>query len=159
MRRAIVLTMDLATASSSTDDFAEKYYTKMLDWSWPSRYWNKERFFSGNTIELVPITMAILYLCQGDANRSMVEAASFGRDCDTTASMAGSIAGAMQGASAIRQDWIETVERANEGFFREVEGDPKANFHAMAQKLVEALDAERLAAQARSTELIKILAT
>lgn len=80
----------------------------------------------------------------GDVNQSMIEAASFGRDCDTTASLAGSVAEAMQGASAIRQDWIETVERANVDFFEEVEGDRQANFRSMAQRLVEAPRAEVL---------------
>jgi ADP-ribosylglycohydrolase len=161
MRRAIELTMDLAYTSDTIDEFAERYYAKMLDWSWPTppgRAWNKEHFFSGNTIELVPITMAILYLCAGDVNESMIEAASFGRDCDTTASMAGSIAGAMHGASAIRQDWIATVEGANEDFFEEVEGDPKANFHAMAQRLVDALRSERQATRDRLAMLKRILA-
>jgi hypothetical protein len=160
MRRAIELTMDLATASETVDEFAEKYYAKMLDWSWPSppgRTWNKDHFFSGNTIELVPITMAILHLCQGDVNQSMIEAASFGRDCDTTASMAGSIAGAMQGASAIRPDWIETVEKANVDFYVEVDGDPKANFYSMAQRLVHALRGERAAAQGRARMLAQML--
>lgn len=161
IRRAIDLTMDLAYSSDTIDEFAEKYYAKMLDWSWPippGAAWDKDHFFSGNTIELVPITMAILYLCNGDANESMVEAASFGRDCDTTASMAGAIAGAIQGASAIRQDWIETVEKANEDFFEEVEDDPRANFYSMAQRLVEALRAERQAALDRADMLDQILA-
>lgn len=35
MRRAIDLTMDLAYASSTVDEFAEKYYAAMLDWTWP----------------------------------------------------------------------------------------------------------------------------
>ena len=85
----------------------------------------------------MPITMAILYLCKGDVNQSMIEAASFGRDCDTTASMAGSIAGVMWGASAIRSDWIETLEEANWDLSEEVEGDPEANYYAMAQRMVE----------------------
>jgi ADP-ribosylglycohydrolase len=160
MRRAIELTMDLATSSDSVDAFAARYYEKMLDWSWPSppgQAWNKDHFFSGNTIELVPITMAILYLCHGDANQSMIEAASFGRDCDTTASMAGCITGAMQGASAIRQDWIETLERANEDFFEEVEGDPKANFYSMAQRLVAALRAETRSLRERVRVLERLL--
>jgi len=160
MRRGIELTLDLARASHSVDEFAERYYARMLDWSWPTppgQHWNKERFFSGNSIEVVPITMAILYLCQGDVSQSMIEAASFGRDCDTTASMAGCIAGAMHGASAIRQDWIETVEQANRDFFQEVEGDPQANFRSMAQRLVEALRAERRAAQNRVAVLDEIL--
>ncbi len=161
MQRAIELTMDLAYSSSTVDQFAEKYYAKMLDWTWPTpphQTWNKERFFSGNTIELVPITMAILHLCGGDVNQSMIEAASFGRDCDTTASMAGAIAGAMQGASAIRQDWIKTVEEANLDFFEELEGDPKANFYSMAQRLVGALKAEKQAAQDRADMLEHMLA-
>lgn len=149
MARGIELTMDLAMSSDSVDAFAEKYYATMLDWSWPSRSWNKERFFSGNSIELVPITMALLYLCEGDVNQSMIEAASFGRDCDTTASMAGAIAGAMQGAGAVRQDWIEIVESANTDFFEELEGDKDADFRAMAQRLVDALHAEREAARSR----------
>ena len=161
MRRAIDLTMDLAYASNTVDEFAEKYYDKLLDWSWPTpqgQEWNKERFFSGNTIELVPITMAILHLCQGDVHHSIIEAASFGRDCDTTASMAGQIAGAMVGASAVRQEWIDTVERANEDFFEELEGDPEANFYAMAQRLVAALKIEQKAAQKQADQLAEILA-
>jgi hypothetical protein len=55
------------------------------------------------------------------------------------ASLAGCIAGAMQCASAIRQDWIETRQRASEGFFEDVGGDHQANFWSMAQRLVAAL--------------------
>ncbi len=160
MRRAIELTMDLAVASESVDAFAEQYYAKMLDWSWPTppgHRWNKERFFSGNTVELVPITMAILHLCGGDVNQSMIEAASFGRDCDTTASLAGSIAGVLHGAGAVRSDWIEIVEQANVDFFVEVEGNPEANFHSMALRLVSALEAEQRAAQARAVLLQTLL--
>lgn len=173
IRRAIERTMDLACASAeahpgsevqavraAVDHLAALYYAKMLDWSWPTppdRPWDKDHFFSGNTIELLPITMAILYLCRGDVNQSMIEAASFGRDCDTTASMAGSIAGALHGASAIRPDWITTVENANLDFFREVEGDPAANFYSMAQRLVAALRAEKEAALARAGLLGQLL--
>jgi ADP-ribosylglycohydrolase len=160
MRRAIELTMDLARASETVDEFAERYYAKMLDWSWPTppgQAWDKEHFFSGNTIELVPITMAILHLCQGDVDQSMIEAASFGRDCDTTASMAGCIAGALQGASAIRRDWIETVEGANVDFYVEVDGDPEANFLSMARRLVEALRGEARTTRDRIELLGQIL--
>ncbi len=152
MQRAIELTMDLATQSDDVDAFAAQYYAHMLDWSWPTppgSTWNKERFFSGNSVELVPITMAILHFAGEDANEAMIEAASFGRDCDTTASLVGSITGALYGASAIRADWIATVETANRDFFEEVDGDPEANFHAMAVRLVQALAAEQQVSQAR----------
>jgi ADP-ribosylglycohydrolase len=145
-RRAIGMTMDLAAASSSIDDFAGQYYSKMLDWSWPTPVgttFNPQRFTSGSTVELVPITMALIHLCKGDLHQSMIECASFGRDCDTTASMAGAICGAMEGASALRADWIETVEGANLSFYEETEGDPSRNIRSVAERLVRALRQER----------------
>ena len=111
------------------------------------------RCAGGSSVELAPITTAILHLTHGDVNQGMIEAASFGRDCDTTASLVGSIAGVLHGASAIRPDWIETVEKANEHFFEEVEGDCKANFLSMAKRLLEALKAERRASIARAEML------
>lgn len=153
IRRAIELTLDLAYASHSVDEFAEKYSARMLDWTWPSLRWDRKRYFSGSSLELVPITMAILHLVKGDVNQGMIEAASFGRDCDTTASLVGSIAGALHGAGAICQEWIETVEKVNEPFFEEVEGDTKANFYSMSVRLVEALRAEQAAAQLRADTL------
>jgi hypothetical protein len=152
--------MDLATASDSVDEFAARFYGKMLDWSWPwppTLDWDKDHFFSGNSIEIVPATMAIVYLCQGEANESIIEGASFGRDCDTIGRAAGCLAGALCGASAIRPDWVETVEATSEEFFEELEGDPKANFYSMAQRLVEALKEEKRTAQQRVDMLDRIL--
>ena len=142
LRRALDLTLDLAYESDSVDQFAEKFYAKMLDWTWPQRGWKKERFFSGNSLEFVPVVPAILHFTCGDVNAGMVEGASFGRDCDTIASIVGNIAGAMQGASTIRPDWVETVERANAPFFEELEGDPSLGFRSMAERMVEALKSE-----------------
>ena len=156
-RRGVVLTMDLAYASDNVDEFAEKFYDRMLDWTWPSRGWKKERFFSGDSLEFVPAAMAILYLCKGDVEESIVEGTSFGRDCDTIASVIGNLVGAMHGASAIRKDWIEMSEEANADFFEELEGDRKANFYSMACRMVEALKAERQAAQERVKVLDRIL--
>jgi len=156
-RRAILLTLDLAAASRDVDDFCARYYARMLDYTWPSPTWNKERFFSGNSIEIVPVIMALLQLCQGDVNRCIIEGASFGRDCDTIARAVGSLAGAMQGASAIRPDWIADCERANAELFEEMEGDREANFAAMARRLVDCLRAERAAAQARADQLTALL--
>lgn len=157
VRRAIILTMDLAYSSNTVDEFAEKFYATMLDWTWPSRNWSKERFFSGSSLEIVPVAMAILHLCKGDVNQCIIEGASFGRDCDTISSVVGGIAGAMQGASAIRKDWIDTCEKANEEFFEELEGDGKANFHSMARRLAEALRSEKHKAQERVNMMEEIL--
>jgi ADP-ribosylglycohydrolase len=157
VRRALELTLDLAHESSDIDAFAEKFYAKMLDWKWPQPGWNKTRYFSGSSLEILPVTAAILHFCQGDVNQSIIEGASFGRDCDTIASLAGSIAGAMQGAGVIRRDWIDTVEQANRDLFEEAGGDPYENFLAMAKRLVEALEKEKQAAQARHETLTRIL--
>lgn len=160
VKRAIELTLDQAYASISVEEFAARFYENMLDWSWPwppQAEWDKDNFFSGSSLEILPATMAILHLCQADVNQCLIEGASFGRDCDTIARSVGSLAGALQGASAIRQDWIETVEGVNQEFFEEVEGDPGANFYSTARRLVEALQAEQGAAQERANMLQKIL--
>jgi ADP-ribosylglycohydrolase len=150
INRSLQLGLDLAYRSKTVDEFAEAFYARMLDWTWPSPTWNKDRYFSGSSLELVPITAGILHLCKDDVNEAMVEAASMGRDCDTTASLAGSILGVIQGASAIRQDWVATVETGNSDFFLELEGDSNANFYSMAQRLVDVLRNEATVAKQRA---------
>lgn len=158
VRRGIELTMDLARASDGIDAFAAAFYERMLDWwSRPSAKWRKDHFAIGTGIETVPLVMAVLFLCRGDVNRCLVEGASFGRDADAIASLAGAIAGAMEGASAIRPEWIETAERVSEELFEEIEGDRNANFRSMASRLVEAIHAERQTAQERMRMLDRII--
>jgi len=111
IKRAIELSMELVHASRDVDHFAEKLYAKMLDRTWPSRTWTPDHFFSGSSLEIVPIVTGILHLCKGDVNRCIIEGASFSRDCDTIANIAGELAGAMQGAAAIRQEWIDQCEK------------------------------------------------
>jgi ADP-ribosylglycohydrolase len=157
IRRALDLTMDLATSSQDIDEFAARFYAGMLDWKWPDPRWTKDRRFSGSSVELVPLTAAALYFTKGDVNQAIIEAVGLGRDNDTTGGLAGNIAGAMQGASAIRPDWIATVEQANAGFFEELEGDRSANFLSMSKRLVAALRNEARAAAARARLLDRLL--
>jgi ADP-ribosylglycohydrolase len=157
IRRALDLTMDLATDSADIDEFAARFYAGMLDWKWPDPRWTKERNFSGSSVELVPLTAAALYFTKGDVNQAIIEAIGLGRDNDTTGGLAGNIAGAMQGASAIRPDWIETVEEANADFFEELEGDRSADFLSMSKRLVEALRNEANAAHERAALLDGLL--
>jgi ADP-ribosylglycohydrolase len=98
-----------------------------------------------------------LRVCGADVNRCLVEGASVGRDADTIASVLGCLAGALHGAHAIRPDWIDAVERANQDFFTELEGDPQANFRSMAERLVAAIAAERDHARQRLERLTAIL--
>lgn len=158
-KRALELTLDLAAKNASIEAFCEEYYTTMLDWTWPRRRWNKERFFSGSSLEIVPLVAAVLYYCKTDVNECLVHGVGVGRDNDTISAIVGTIAGAVAGASAIRRDWIDTVEQANRPFFEELEGDPDAGFRSMAKRLVKCLEQEQARLQGRAAFLEEILNT
>lgn len=49
----------------------------------------------------------------GDYRRTVLGAVNYGRDCDSIASMAGAIAGALHGESAVPSDWAKTVAEAS----------------------------------------------
>ena len=61
--------------------------------------------------ETVPATLALVWLARGDPHRTMCYAANFGRDADTIACMAGSIAGALAGVGGFPAAWLATVAR------------------------------------------------
>jgi len=77
-------------------------------------YAGEARFFRRITCdsrETVPITLALFKLADGDVEKTVTYGANFGRDADTIATMGGSIAGAYQGVSRIRPDWVEKARR------------------------------------------------
>ena len=59
------------------------------------------------------MTVALFWLAEGDVERSVTYGANFGRDADTIASMAGAIAGALQGIDSIRSDWVDKALRVS----------------------------------------------
>jgi len=146
VKRAFELSFDIAYASAGVQEFKERFYEKMLDWTWslPPGRWDKTHFFSGNSREFVPVIFCIIQLMKEDINESIIEGANFGRDCDTIASMIGNLLGAMKGASSIRKEWIETVEAANSDLFEELEGDANKNLKYMSERLVKAMRSERV---------------
>ena len=159
VRRLVSMAMDLARNAGIVERFVERFYATMLDRSFPvppGQEWEKDRSPGPTSREVLPAVVGIFYLCEGEANRCIVEGASFGRDADTIASVVGSLAGALRGAGAIREDWIEQCERANEEFFAEVEGDRQANFRRMATRLVEAAESEKRAIGERLEMLSRI---
>lgn len=83
------------------------------------------------SIEELPIALAFLLITDGAFEPAVCGAANYGRDCDSIASMAGAIAGAMHGDAAIRPAWIARIDEAN-----------RVDLGAMARDL--ALVAERL---------------
>lgn len=167
MVQAIELTLELAAVSSSIPEFTERYYERMAGCRMaqpahdprlvPDGYPSTARFYSGSSLELIPVSLALLKLCHGDVEQSLIEGANFGRDCDTIASIMGSIAGALAGAAGIRGDWVETCEQANWDLFEFLEDDPSANFYSTAWRLVKTIEAERQAAKSRLALLDRVV--
>ena len=158
-RRLILVALDLARDSGTVEAFAEGFYATMLDRSFPvppGERWDKDRSPGPTSREVLPAVAAIFWLCGGDPNRCIVEGASFGRDCDTIAGVVGGMAGALRGADAIRRDWIQDCEEANEGFFVEVEDEAQANFRRMAVRLVEAMESQRQAVRQKLDTLNRL---
>ncbi|MCY3906226.1 MAG: ADP-ribosylglycohydrolase family protein [Anaerolineaceae bacterium] len=104
-----------------------------------------------HSIEEVPIALAFLVVAKGDFAGSICGGTNYGRDNDSIAGKAGAIAGALHGASAIRQDWIEQVRSAND-----IDFDPMAR---ELTALVCKLQREQLAAaQDRAADFEILLA-
>jgi ADP-ribosylglycohydrolase len=103
------------------------------------------------SIEELPIALGMLVVAKGDFLEAIRGAANYGRDNDSIAGMAGSIAGAMHGDSVIPEGWAEQVNRANR-----VDLDPLATD---LTKLAIALQREQAdAATARSTVFANLTA-
>jgi ADP-ribosylglycohydrolase len=66
-----------------------------------------------HSIEEVPVALGFLVVTGGDFEQSIFGSANYGRDNDSIAGMAGSIAGALHGTRVIRTDWMQRVDEAN----------------------------------------------
>ncbi len=156
--RAIGMTLHLARQCPDVASFTDRWYAEQINWwSRPGR-WSVERYPMGTAIESVPLALALLQLTGGDVEACMVEAANFGRDSDTVASIVGALAGAMRGASAIRPAWIETVEAVNRPRLAEIDDEgAEPTFRSMADRLVDALARQHQATLARAGQLAAIL--
>lgn len=66
-----------------------------------------------HSIEEVPVALALMLICKGDFESSIASSSNYGRDCDSIASMAGAILGALHGDATIRNSWIRIVNNAN----------------------------------------------
>lgn len=66
-----------------------------------------------HSIEELPIALGMLLVARGDYRHTVLGAVNYGRDCDSIATMAGAVAGALQGESAIPHDWAKPVAEAS----------------------------------------------
>ena len=160
VRRLVSMALDLARESPTVDAFVEGFYATMLDRSFPvppGEQWDGEHSPAPTSREVLPAVVGVFRLCDGDVERCIVEGASLGRDADTIASVVGALAGALRGADAIRADWVEQCEVANEEFFSEVEGGRRAGFRRTAERLVGILESERRTARTRFDRLSELM--
>lgn len=162
LTRGIDLAITLADESDSVDAFVDRFYDEMLDWRWSPVEWNKDHYeagelFSASSLEILPATVGILVFCGDDTHRALVEAASFGRDSDTIASLVGSVCGAVHGASSVPDSWVETVERANSDLFIGSSAPDDGGFEWVSDRFIDALERERERAANRASQIDDLL--
>ena len=136
----------LARSEGTYEGFRRAFYdTMLLPWPQKALLGSKplEGFYdTAEPRETVPAVFGLLIIAGGDFARSVICATNFGRDADTIASILGSIAGALGGATSIPRHWIETVEAAN-----------PVNQRVLAAGLCEAIEHEAVAARRRLLSL------
>lgn len=119
----------LRTAVAPFDTVGPDYRAPSLAARRPSRL---------HSIEELPIALGMLLVGAGDYRRTVLGAVNYGRDCDSIATMAGAIAGALHGESSVPSGWAKTVAEAS-----------RLDLHAPAAELsrvtheIYALDTDR----------------
>ena len=99
-----LITMALETADETVD------YRKFRQ----TVYANEEHFFrrlACDSLETIPMTLALFRLAEGDVEKTVTYGANFGRDADTISTMGGAIAGAYRGVNGIRSDWVSKARQ------------------------------------------------
>ncbi|MEU5217873.1 ADP-ribosylglycohydrolase family protein [Streptomyces sp. NPDC020807] len=66
-----------------------------------------------HAIEELPVALGMLLVGEGDFRRTVLGAVNYGRDCDSIATMAGAIAGALHGEAAVPAEWAKRVAEAS----------------------------------------------
>jgi ADP-ribosylglycohydrolase len=100
LRDPIESASELRAAMSPFDTVGPAYREPGLGARRPSRL---------HAIEELPLALAMLVIAKGDPRAAILGGVNYGRDSDSIATMAGAIAGALQGVDAIPADWRETV--------------------------------------------------
>ncbi|MGW0748973.1 ADP-ribosylglycohydrolase family protein [Streptomyces sp. NPDC002587] len=66
-----------------------------------------------HSIEELPVALGMLLIADGGYETSVLGAVNYGRDCDSIATMAGAIAGALGGGAAVPAAWAKQVAEAS----------------------------------------------
>ncbi|MDN3269371.1 ADP-ribosylglycohydrolase family protein [Streptomyces sp. MA15] len=96
-----------------------------------------------HAIEELPVALGMVLVARGDFRHAVLGAVNYGRDCDSIATMAGAVAGAL--GSPVPEEWAKTVAEAS----RLDLWEPAATLTAVARE-VFARDVERRRAHERA---------
>ncbi|MFJ5078800.1 ADP-ribosylglycohydrolase family protein [Streptomyces sp. NPDC088553] len=107
----------LRTAVAPFDSVGPDYRSPSLGARRPSRL---------HAIEELPIALGMLLVGEGDYRRTVLGSVNYGRDCDSIATMAGAIVGALHGEQAVPAEWAKRVAEAS-----------RLDLHAPARALME----------------------
>lgn len=98
-------------------------------------------------IHTLVVALSMFVAAEGDVKKSIMGAIMYGRDKDSYASVAGALAGALNGVDAIPPEWIPPV----------VEGNPEVDMHAYSLKLTELIQADYQRLRADADDLGALL--
>lgn len=128
----------LREAVTPYDTVGPDYRQPSLDARRPSRL---------HAIEELPIALGMLLVSAGDFRHAVLGAVNYGRDCDSIATMAGAIAGAL--GSPVPEDWSKTVSEAS----RLDLWEPATTLAAVTREIFERDVRRRRAHEAAFTEI------
>ncbi|WP_328683937.1 ADP-ribosylglycohydrolase family protein [Streptomyces sp. NBC_00343] len=128
----------LREAIAPYDTVGPDYRAPSLDARRPSRT---------KAIEELPVALGMLVVSGGDYRHAVLGSVNYGRDCDSIATMAGAVAGAL--GSTVPQDWSKTVAEAS----RLDLWEPAATLTAVTRELFERDVLRRRAHEAAFTEI------
>jgi ADP-ribosylglycohydrolase len=94
----------LREAVAPFDTVGPNYRTPSLGARRPSRV---------HSIEELPVALGMLLIGEGDFRRTVLGSVNYGRDCDSIATMAGALSGALGGEAAVPADWAKRVAEAS----------------------------------------------
>jgi ADP-ribosylglycohydrolase len=109
--------IDTALAQLSPTPRAE--VEQGLEWAREGKDWKKlrenyaERYKYANAsdaVEVLSSSLAVFYLCDGDAHQGMLWAVNMGRDTDDRAYDVACLSTALNGLGTFPREWIDTVE-------------------------------------------------
>ncbi|WP_406127804.1 ADP-ribosylglycohydrolase family protein [Streptomyces sp. NBC_00989] len=128
----------LREAVAPYDTVGPDYRAPSLDARRPSRT---------KAIEELPVALGMLVVSGGDYRHAVLGSVNYGRDCDSIATMAGAVAGAL--GSPVPQDWSKTVAEAS----RLDLWEPATALTAVTRELFERDVRRRRAHEAAFTEI------